>query len=43
MKSFTLCIFILAAISYSSKASWVLAWSDEFNGNDVDQSKWSFE
>ncbi|MEM2878128.1 MAG: family 16 glycosylhydrolase [Candidatus Hadarchaeales archaeon] len=30
-------------VSGSDSSNWVLVWSDEFNGNSVDRSKWQFE
>ncbi len=34
-------ILLLAGIASAQK--WVLSWSDEFNGSDIDRSKWNFD
>jgi len=30
-------------IEYAEKKGWALVWNDEFNGKDVDESKWGWE
>jgi len=30
-------------VEYAEKKGWKLVWNDEFNGKDVDESKWSWE
>jgi len=36
-------VLLLATLALASAQRWVLAWSDEFDGNSIDQSKWNFE
>jgi beta-glucanase (GH16 family) len=33
---------LLASTGLAQK-SWVMTWSDEFNGTTIDQNKWHFE
>jgi beta-glucanase (GH16 family) len=42
MASFLICIFTVASPA-QSLAGWKLVWSDEFNGDSVDNSKWGLE
>ena len=30
-------------VEYAEKKGWKLVWNDEFNGKDVDESKWGWE
>ena len=42
MKS-ALALLCLGAASVAQAADWVLTWSDDFDGDSVDKSKWNVD
>lgn len=43
MISKTLTLLFAVGLTCTQASKWVLSWSDEFNGGNIDQSKWTFE
>ena len=42
MKS-AISLLVLGTAQLASASSWKLVWSDEFDGNQVDRSKWHYD